>query len=88
MTSQSLKDRNLCCIIFSRRAKFVFSSRVAAINLALLGEVGLFVVSRKDIYSRYLDSESTTILSKLLIYLMLKLSQTYYKINYLLICDI
>jgi len=72
ITSQSFKNKNLCYIISSRRAKFVFSSRVAAIDLASLGGVGLFAVSRKGVYFRYLDSESRTILSKPLIYLMLK----------------
>jgi len=62
-------------MIFSRRAESIFSLRVATIDFAPLKDVSLFVVSERDIYSRYLDSKSMTMLSELLIYLM---SKSYY----------
>jgi len=48
---------------------------LATIDLALLKEISLFVVLKRDICSRYLDSKSATVLSEPLIYLM---SNLYY----------
>ena len=58
-------------MISSKRAEFIFSFKVAAIDFTLLKDINLFVVSRGT-YFGYLDSKSTTVLSELLIYLMPK----------------
>jgi len=60
-------------MIFSRRAKSISSSRVATIDSAPLKDVDQFVVSKRYVYFRYLDSKSATVLSEFLIYLISKL---------------
>ena len=60
-------------MIFSRRAESIFSLKVATIDFVLLKDISLFVVSKRDVCSRYLDSKSVIMLSESLIYLISKL---------------
>ena len=64
-------------MISLRRTESISSSRVVIIDSTLLKDIDLFVVSRKNICSEYLDSKFVTVLSELLIYLNL-MSKLYY----------
>ena len=64
-------------MISLRRTESISSSRVVIIDSTLLKDIDLFVVSRKNICSEYLDSKFATVLYKPLIYLNL-MSKLYY----------